>query len=322
MNILDQLKKLTTIVADTSDFNLLKKYRAQDATTNPSLIFKAAAKEEYEHLLIDALEYAKNNTTNDDELFDLALDKVFVNFGKEILQVIPGRISIEVDARLSFDTQGSVKKAKQIINLFEEENILKDRIYIKLASTFEGIEAAKILEKEGVKCNMTLLFSLEQAILCAEANVAIISPFVGRILDWHKNNTNEELNNDPGVVSVANIYNYYKKHDIKTKIMAASFRNIQEIIDLAGCDLLTISPNLLSELQEKAENLTPKLSIEKAKSSNIEKIKLDEKAFRYLLNQNEMASHLLAKGIRLFVKDIEKLEKMLASKLSQAVISE
>lgn len=312
MDQLTQLKKYTTVVADSGDFESIKQYAPLEATTNPSLILAASQKEEYNHLIEEAISFAKEKTTDPQKQLELTIDKLFVNFGLEILKIVPGRVSIEVDARLSFDTEKSIEKARKIIALFEQNDIPRERILIKLASTWEGISAAKTLEKENINCNMTLLFCLEQAIVAAEANVTLISPFVGRILDWYtkQNMVSEE---DPGVLSVKNIYNYYKKHDYKTQIMGASFRNKNEIIQLAGCDLLTISPSLLNELQNDNTTITKKLSPELSQNINMEKITLDEKTFRYLLNDNAMATEKLSEGIRKFIQDIIKLEEKISS---------
>jgi len=313
---LDQLKKFTTIVADTSDFELLSQYKPQDATTNPSLILKASQKETYKDLIEEAIFFAKNQNTNN--ILETAIIKLFVNFGLEILKIIPGRVSIEVDAKYSFDTKKSIEIARNIISLFEKNNIARNRILIKLATTWEGIKAAEILEKENIHCNMTLLFSLSQAIAASQINACLISPFVGRILDWHKKNENINHfrpNQDPGVISVTNIYNYYKKFDIKTQIMGASFRNTEEIIELAGCDLLTISPNLLQELQNNDKTITKKLDLSKSKKMLFAPINLDEKTFRYMLHQNAMATEKLSEGIRLFEKDLNKLKDLIKNKL-------
>lgn len=315
MNQLEQLKKMTTVVADTGDFESLKAYSPTDSTTNPSLILLASQQPQYQHLINDAIQYARTKKQNP---LSQALDKVFVNFGLEILKVVPGRVSTEVDARLSFDVEGSIEKARHLIALYESAGINRKRILIKLASTWEGILAAKQLEKEGIHCNMTLLFSLPQAIACADAKATLISPFVGRILDWYKKAegvTSYPHAQDPGVKSVTSIYHYYKKFGIKTEIMGASFRNKDEITELAGCDLLTIAPPLLEELKNSTTPLSRKLDPEKARQSQIEKIHLDEKHFRYLLNEDAMATEKLAEGIRNFAKDIVKLEKMLAAKL-------
>ena len=312
MNELSQLKKITTVVADTGDFESIRLYQPTDATTNPTLIYTASQQAQYQHLVQDAIQYGKKKNKN---YLEHALDKVFVNFGLEILRIIPGRVSTEVDARLSFDIEGSVQKARQIISLYEEAGIDRKRILIKLASTWEGMIAARELEKEGIHCNMTLLFSLPQAVAAADAKVTLISPFVGRILDWYKKNEKVDSyppQEDPGVKSVTTIYNYYKKFGYKTQIMGASFRNREEILELAGCDLLTISPALLEELNASSEKVEKKLDPEKAKKSSLEKIHLDEKTFRYLLNEDAMATEKLSEGIRNFIKDIVKLETLMA----------
>ncbi len=309
---LDQLKEMTTIVADTGDFQSMAIYKPTDATTNPSLILKACLDPKFKHLIDKAI-YATQSIPSNERLSQ-TIDKIFVNFGLEILKIVPGRVSIEVDARLSFDKEKSIEKARHIISLFEEHNIPRERILIKLASTWEGIEAAKVLEKENIHCNMTLLFDLSQAIACALANVTLISPFVGRILDWYKkfeNKNSYPANEDPGVVSVTNIFHYYKKFGYKTEIMGASFRNIEEIIELAGCDLLTISPNLLEELKQSDKPIVKKLDNTLSKDLGIDKIDLDEKSFRYMLNMSAMATEKLSDGIRLFVKDLVKLETII-----------
>ena len=306
MNQLDQLKKYTIVVADTGDFEQLKQYAPTDATTNPSLIFSASEQPQYRALLQSAVAKGKKN----------ALDQVFVNFGLEILKIIPGRVSTEVDARLSFDVDGSIAKARHLISLYEEAGINRKRILIKLASTWEGICAAKELEKEGIHCNMTLLFCLPQAVACAEVKATLISPFVGRILDWYKKSegvSGYAPAEDPGVKSVKQIYNYYKKFGYRTQIMGASFRNKEEILELAGCDLLTISPNLLEELKKNSNQIECKLNPSSAKNTPEEKLHLDEKTFRLLLNENAMATEKLSEGIRNFSKDIKKLEALLKS---------
>lgn len=313
MNKLQQLKALTTVVADSGEFEEIKKYHPTDSTTNPSLIFAASSMAEYQPLIKEAVAYAKKRGKSREEQRAHALDKVFVNFGLEILKIVPGRVSTEVDARLSFDVEGSIHKAKALIALYEAAGIDRKRVLIKLASTWEGILACAELEKEGIHCNMTLMFSLAQAIGCADAKATLISPFVGRILDWYKKHEGKDYPaaQDPGVVSVREIYTYYKKMGIKTQIMGASFRNSDEILELAGCDLLTIAPKLLEELQ-KAEGPVPrKLDPESAKKQEIKKISLDEKTFRWMLNENAMATEKLSEGIRNFAKDIVKLEKML-----------
>jgi transaldolase len=310
-NKLDQLKGMTTIVVDTGDIDSIKKFHPTDATTNPSLILAAVQKPQYRHLIEEAVEFAKARAKSKKELISLLMDKVFVNFGVEILKHVPGRVSTEVDARLSFDVEGSIKKAHTLIDLYKQAGIERERVLIKLASTWEGTKAAAVLEKEGIHCNMTLLFSLPQAIACAEAQATLISPFVGRILDWYKKH--EGVNGyapseDPGVKSVTHIYSYFKKFGYKTQVMGASFRNSDEILELAGCDLLTIAPQLLEELKNAEGPVARKLEPENAKKAAIEKIELDEKAFRLLLNESAMATEKLSEGIRKFVEDAIKLE--------------
>lgn len=311
MSKLDDLKKHTTIVADTGEINEIKQYKPTDATTNPSLIQAAAAMPEYASLIKEAIEYGKSKGGSKEQQLDLIITKIFVNFGVEILKIVPGRVSTEVDARLSFDVEGSLKKAHQYIDLYKQAGISKERILIKLASTWEGVQAAKILEKEGIHCNLTLMFSLGQAIACAEAGVTLISPFVGRILDWYKKNTGNDYapHEDPGVVSVTTIFNYYKKFGYKTQIMGASFRNSGEILELTGCDLLTIAPKLLKELQDVTGSVEKKLDSTKAKSLEMKKIPMDEKTFRWMLNEDAMATDKLAEGIRNFALATVSLEK-------------
>lgn len=314
MSKLDKLKEMTIIVADTGDFESMKKYHPRDATTNPSLVLAATQKPQYKHLLDEAVTYSKSKAKSAEEQRILMMDKVFVNFGKEILKLIPGRVSTEVDARLSFDVDGSIKKAQSLIKLYESEGIPKERILIKLASTWEGAQAARQLEKQGIHCNMTLMFSLPQAIECAEAKATLISPFVGRILDWYKKSegvSGYAPAEDPGVKSVTQIYYYYKKFDYKTQVMGASFRNPDEITELAGCDLLTISPELLEELSKNDGPVPRKLDPSKSKSMDIKKLTLDEKTFRLMLNDNAMATEKLSEGIRKFAQDAQKLEKYL-----------
>jgi transaldolase len=318
MKKLDQLKKTTTIVADTGEFEEIKKFHPQDATTNPSLILAAATKPEYQFLIEEAIQYGKKVSSQPKEQLEKILDKIFVNFGLEILKIVPGRVSTEVDARLSFDIEGSLKKARNFIALYESAGIDRKRILIKLASTWEGIKTAEILEKEGIHCNMTLLFCMAQAIGCAQAKATLISPFVGRILDWYKKSEGKESYppaEDPGVISVTQIYHYYKKMGIQTQIMGASFRNTDEILELAGCDLLTIAPKLLAELQEAEGPVPLKLNPTLSQKMAIDKITLDEKAFRWELSENAMANDKLAEGIRNFSKDIVKLEKMILQRL-------
>ncbi len=316
VNQLDQLKQITTVVADTGDFESMKIYQPQDATTNPSLILQAAAKPEYRHLVEQAI--AELRSANSPASLDPILDRILILFGLEILKIVPGRVSTEVDARLSFDTSGTVVKARQLIAAYEKEGHSRDRILIKIASTWEGIKAAEILEKEGIHCNLTLLFSFAQAVACAEAGVTLISPFVGRILDWYKASTGKEYEGekDPGVQSVRAIFNYYKKFDYKTEVMGASFRNKGEILALAGCDLLTISPALLAELQSSNEPVIPQMTPAEAHKSDFKKLHLDEKTFRFMLNEDAMATEKTAQGIRNFAADIVKLEKLVQAMLA------
>ncbi len=315
---LDQLKQLTKVVADTGDFESMKAYKPQDATTNPSLILAAASKPEYAHLVEKAVADRRSSGLSGAKQLDDVMDYILVNFGLEILKIVPGRVSTETDARLSFDTDGTIAKARQLIAIYEKAGISRDRVLIKIASTWEGIKAAEVIAKEGIHCNLTLLFSLAQAIACAEGGIQLISPFVGRILDWFKASTKKDYapSEDPGVVSVTGIYNYYKKFGYKTEVMGASFRNKGEITELAGCDLLTISPSLLAELQASTEPLTRKLDASKAGAMDIQKISLDEKTFRFLLNEDAMATEKTAEGIRKFAIDIVKLEQMVAAKLA------
>lgn len=314
-NKLDQLKSMTTVVVDTGDIEAIKHYAPTDATTNPSLILSAVEKPVYKPLMDDAYNYSKK-AKNAEEQLSLMMDKLFVNVGTEILKLVPGRVSTEVDARLSFDVEGSIHKAQSLIALYEEMGVPRERILIKLASTWEGGLAAKELEKMGIRCNMTLLFSLAQAIHCAEAKATLISPFVGRILDWYKKHDNVAgyaPAEDPGVISVTSIYYYFKKFGYPTQVMGASFRNKEEILELAGCDLLTISPQFLKELHDAEGDLERKLDAAKAKAMDIPRIKMDEKTFRLMLNDEAMATEKLAEGIRNFAKDAMKLEKMIRS---------
>jgi transaldolase len=309
MNQLEQLKQYTTIVADTGDFQSMKAFAPRDATTNPSLILKAVQKDEYKPLLEKAARDNAGKSTDD------IIDRLLVAFGAEILKIIPGRVSTETDARLSFDTEATIEKGRALIRLYENADIDRARVLIKIASTWEGIRAAEVLEKEGIRCNMTLLFSLPQAIACAEAGAQLISPFVGRIYDWYKKSTGQEYTgaDDPGVQSVKRIYNYYRKFGYKTEVMGASFRNTSQLTELAGCDLLTISPELLQKLSESEAPVSCKLSPEAARASELQKISLDEKRFRFQLNEDAMATEKLAEGIRLFCADAVKLEKMVAA---------
>lgn len=309
MNQLDQLKKFTKVVADTGDFQTMKQYQPQDATTNPSLILQAAGQEEYSHLLDKAIEDAKGQGTA------AIIDRLLVLFGLEILKIVPGRVSTEVDARLSFDMQGTIDKAQHLIKAYESEGTDRERVLIKVASTWEGIRAAEQLKKENIRCNLTLLFSFPQAVACAEAGVQLISPFVGRIYDWYKEKEGKEYQGaeDPGVQSVTEIYQYYKKFDYETEVMGASFRNTGQITSLTGCDLLTISTKLLQELSQSSEPIEPKLTVEQAKASDLERISLDEKTFRYLFNEDAMATEKTAEGIRKFAADVIKLEQKIES---------
>ncbi|XP_031638278.1 probable transaldolase [Contarinia nasturtii] len=319
---LDQLKTMTTIVADTGDFEAMKAHKPTDATTNPSLILSAAQQEQYQHLIQCAVKHGNKTGTTVDEKIAEAFDYLSVLFGVEILKIVPGRVSTEVDARLSFDTQASIDKALKLIALYEELGIDRSRILIKLASTWEGIQAAKTLEKEhNVHCNLTLLFSFAQAVACAEAGVTLISPFVGRILDWYVANTDTKqfaANDDPGVVSVTKIYNYYKKFDYKTVVMGASFRNTGEVTALAGCDLLTISPKLLAELASTNASVPQQLNPVEAKKLKLEKLQLTEAKFRWMMNEDEMSTDKLSDGIRKFAVDARKLEKLLAGYFTES----
>jgi transaldolase len=313
MNLLDQLHKMTVVVADTGDFETIAQYKPRDATTNPSLLYKAAQMPQYASLVNEVLASGKSESDDDHtQQMENCIDRLFVAFGKEILQLIPGRVSTEVDARLSFDTEATMKKARRLIALYEADGIDRQRILIKIASTWEGIKAAERLEKEGIHCNLTLLFSFPQAVACAEAGVTLISPFVGRIHDWYCKDRGVKsipAPEDPGVQSVTRIYNYFKKFGYRTEIMGASFRNTGEIIELAGCDLLTISPDLLHELQTHEGTLTRKLSLETARAQNFDKVHLDEKTFRWMLNEDAMATEKLADGIRRFNGDLVKLKE-------------
>ncbi len=324
MNLLEQLKNMTKVVADTGDIESIKKFKPVDATTNPSLIYAAAQDERYQSIIDGAIKHALEKTNDQDAAIHLALDKLIVDFGVEILKIVPGRVSTEVDARLSFDEDATIEKARELIALYEMEGISKDKILIKIASTWEGICAAEILTKEGINCNLTLLFSIPQAIACAEAKVQLISPFVGRILDWHKKDRGVDFippEEEPGVQLVTNIYHYFKKFGYQTEVMGASFRNTGEIIELAGCDLLTISPSLLQELESGSGNLERKLQPDDHKKLDIEKIPMDEKKFRWMLNEDAMATEKLAEGIRRFTEDIIKLEKMLIKMIKESSIS-
>ena len=319
-SLLEQLSSMTVVVADTGDLEAIRDFQPRDATTNPSLILAAAQIPAYQDLIDQSLKSSRErigSLASSDEVVSEAIDEVCVIFGKEILKIIPGRVSTEVDARLSFDKDETIDKARKIINLYKQSGISKERILIKIASTWEGVKAAEILEKEGIHCNLTLLFGFSQAIACAEAGVTLISPFVGRILDWYKSETGKESysgNEDPGVISVSKIYNYYKTHNYKTEVMGASFRNVDEILELAGCDLLTISPKFLKELENNNSSLTRKLD-PLALSGSSDKIHLNEVDFKIMLKADRMASEKLQEGIINFSKAIEQLEVQLKERL-------
>jgi transaldolase len=306
---LDSLRKHSLVVADTGDIEAVAKWKPQDATTNPSLLLTAAEDPRYRHLVDNAIAGARGDTA-------LAMDALFVQFGREILKHVAGRVSTEVDARLSFDCEKSIERARRLIAMYEKAGVGRSRILIKLASTWEGIRAAEKLEGEGIHCNMTLLFSFAQAVACADAGVTLISPFVGRIYDWHRQARKVDdiaLEEDPGVASVARIYTYYKKHGYDTQVMGASFRKTGQVLALAGCDLLTIAPDLLDKLSKTEGEVPRKLSAERAKAQNVEKLKLDEKSFRWMQNEDAMATDKLADGIRRFDADARKLEKLIIS---------
>ena len=314
---LEQLKSFTKVVADTGDFGTIKAFSPQDATTNPTLLLKAAQMPEYKYVLDKAIAQGKKANASGDALLKAVAQQLLVLFGVEILKIIPGRVSTETDAHAAFDADALVDEAHQFISLYQQNGVGRERILIKIASTWEGIRAAERLQKEGINCNMTLLFSLPQAVACAEAGAKLISPFVGRILDWYKKSTGKDYaaKDDPGVESVREIYAYYKKFGYGTEVMGASFRNAGEILELAGCDLLTISPQLLGELSQGTTPVERKLSPEWAKSQNVERLKLDEKVFRFLLNENAMATEKTAEGIRLFAADTRKLLQFIRERL-------
>ncbi len=315
---LTQLKEMTVVVADTGDIDSIRQYQPEDATTNPSLIFAAAQMEQYSHLVDEAVNFGTQSKSSGQELLDTILDRLAINFGKEILKIVPGRISTEVDARLSFDKENTIQRARKLIEMYGQAGIERNRILIKIASTWEGIKAAEILEQEGINCNLTLLFGFSQAVACAEAKVFLISPFVGRILDWYKKNEGKEFpaEKDPGVLSVTNIYRYYKKFDYQTIIMGASFRNTGEIEQLAGCDRLTIGPNFLDELSKDHTPLSQKLYSDMSQNDEIDQLHLDEKTFRFMLNEDPMATEKLAEGIRNFSNDLIKLENFIKERIA------
>ena len=321
-NLLEQLREMTVVVADTGDIQAIEKFKPQDATTNPSLITAAAQMPEYQEIVDQTLIQAKKDAgagASQKEIANLAFERLAVSFGLKILEIIPGRVSTEVDARLSYDTEATLNTARKIIAQYESKGISRERILIKIASTWEGIKAAEILEKEGIHCNLTLLFGIHQAIACAEAGITLISPFVGRSLDWYKKETGKESYppaEDPGVLSVTTIYNYYKKFGYKTEVMGASFRNIGEITEIAGCDLLTISPKLLGELQATVAELPRKLDPKTAAAMDITKVEMDKATFDKMHSEDRMASEKLDEGIKGFTKALESLEQLLAEKLS------
>ncbi len=324
MTVLESLKKYSVVVADTGDFQAIARLKPQDATTNPSLLFAAAQRPEYHNLVEEAIEHAEKEGGDEKHQSDLFMDQLFVSFGREILKVIPGRVSTEVDASLSFDTQGTLNKARYLIGLYEANGTDRNRVLIKVASTWEGIKAAEQLEKEGIHCNLTLLFSFAQAVACAEAGVTLISPFVGRIYDYYKKENGGKdipIDQDPGVASVTRIYNYFKKYGYKTQVMGASFRKVDQITRLAGCDLLTISPDLLEKMQETQGEIQAALTPEKAKASDEGRkpTNLDEKSFRWLHNEDAMATDKLAEGIRKFNADARKLEAYARSQVKEKV---
>jgi transaldolase len=322
MTLLESLKKHTVVVADTGDIKAIARYRPQDATTNPSLLFHAAQMPVYGHLVEEAAELALERGASHEEMAEEFIDRLFVLFGCEILTVVPGRVSTEVAAKLSFDTAGTIAKARKLILLYEDKGVARERILIKIASTWEGIRAAELLEKEGIHCNLTLLFSFAQAVACAEAGVTLISPFVGRIYDWYKKERGgAEIppDQDPGVASVTRIYNYYKKYGYKTQVMGASFRNVNQIVRLAGSDLLTISPELLNQLEQAEGVLDRKLDPVKTQVSKEQLLHLDEKTFRWMHNEDTMATEKLAEGIRKFNSDARQLEESALSRVAEKV---
>ena len=322
MTLLESLKKYTAVVADTGDIEAIARHRPQDATTNPSLLFKAAQMPGYRHLVEEAETLAVRRGGNGRETAEEFIDRLFVLFGCEILKVVPGRVSTEVAARLSFDTAGTIAKARKLVSLYDQNGVARERILIKIASTWEGIRAAEVLEKEGIHCNLTLLFSFAQAVACAEAKVTLISPFVGRIYDWYRKEQGGAeipVDQDPGVASVTRIYNYYKKFGYKTQVMGASFRNVNQIVRLAGSDLLTISPELLEKLEQSAGIIERKLDPVTAQRSKEERLNLDEKTFRWMHNEDAMATEKLAEGIRKFNSDARHLEEFALSQVAQKV---
>ena len=322
MNLLESLKRWTTVVADTGDIEAIAAHKPQDATTNPSLLLQAAQKPQYQRLVDDALSFALRSAGDQTARTEAFMDKLFIDFGCEILKTVPGRVSTEVDAGLSFDSEATLAKAHRLIDLYKKAGVGRERVLIKIASTWEGIRAAEQLEREGIHCNLTLLFSFAQAVACAEAGVTLISPFVGRIYDWYRKERGVKdipAAEDPGVTSVTRIYEYFKKFDYRTQVMGASFRKVDQIVGLAGCDLLTISPDLLEQM-EKAEGSVPcRLSVDSAKASDAQKIHLDENTFRWMHNEDAMATEKLAEGIRKFYADARKLEQYARARVTQKV---
>jgi transaldolase len=323
MNLIESLKRYTTVVADTGDLEAIAEHKPQDATTNPSLLYQAAQMPEYEHLLEDAIQEALRCPGDRAARAEAFMDKLLVSFGCEILKIVPGRVSTEVDAGLSFDTEGTLVRANRLVGLYQKAGIGRERVLIKIASTWEGIRAAEKLEREGIHCNLTLLFSFAQAVACAEAGVTLISPFVGRIYDWYRKERGSDIapDEDPGVASVTRIYNYFKKFDYRTQVMGASFRKVDQIVRLAGCDLLTISPDLLEQMEKTPVEVPRRLSVETAKASDATKIHLDEKTFRWMHNEDAMAVEKLSEGIRKFYADARKLEQFARAKVAQRMAS-
>lgn len=322
MTLLESLRQYTTVVADTGDIEAIAQYRPQDATTNPSLLFQAAQMPAYRHLVEEATEAASELGGTQQRMADEFIDRLFVLFGSEILNVIPGRVSTEVPASLSFDTPGTVAKARKLISLYEEKRFSRERVLIKMASTWEGIQAAEVLESEGIHCNLTLLFSFAQAVACAEAGVTLISPFVGRIYDWYRKELcGAEIapDQDPGVASVARIYNYYKKFGYKTQVMGASFRNLNQVVRLAGCDLLTISPELLKELENTEGTVKRELDPLQARLSEEPRLRLEEKSFRWMHNEDAMATEKLGEGIRKFNSDTHRLQQFALVRVAETI---
>jgi len=321
MTLLESLRQYTTVVADTGDIEVIAQHRPQDATTNPSLLFQAARMPAYRYLVEEATEVASELGGTHQRMADALIDQLFVLFGSEILNVIPGRVSTEVPASLSFDTVGTVAKARKLISLYEKKGFSRDRILIKIASTWEGIRAAEVLELEGIHCNLTLLFSFAQAVACAQAGVTLISPFVGRIYDWYRKEHGAEIapDQDPGVASVTRIYNYYKKFGCKTQVMGASFRNVNQIVRLAGCDLLTISPELLNQLENTEGTVKRELDQVKAQESKEPRLLLEEKTFRWMHNEDAMATQKLTEGIRKFNGDAQQLQQFALAQVAETI---